>query len=389
MFEGVTIAAGQATERIWAFEARNRSAREQAALLRAAKSIGTSLEFADVLNTVAEEARMALDSDTVACALGDEISGYVIMGEAGLGSGLVGFKQPPGTGLGGCSVQEARTMVTQRYTEDGYAPPETTAFDAIHTGVSVPLRWGDRIRGFISVGFENERRVTSGDIALLEGFSELVGLACANAERHAEVRLAAEVDGLTGCLNREGLERQLARLITEADQKRTALSVAILDLDGFKSVNDVFGHPSGDTVLRKVGEAVRSSVRGGDVIARYGGDEFAVLLPDASERQAAPILDRVRASISSLHVPGGQITACVGVAERTQGESMTELISRADDALREAKGSLRPGSVRRASRSVSPLRTTTVNGSSTDRRQRWRAVAGDIGLASPAGTAWA
>jgi diguanylate cyclase (GGDEF)-like protein len=380
MLEAVTVAAGQATERIWAYEARNRSAKEQAALLRAAKSMGSSLEFGEVLNTVAEEVARALDSDTVDCGLGDEVDGYVLMGLHGLPDDVMGFRQPPGSGLGGRAVREGRTVVTQRYVEDGYPPSETTAFNGTRSAVAVPLGWGDRIRGFITVGFGSPRRVASGDIELLEGFAELAGLACANAERHAEVRQAAEVDGLTGCINRDGMQRHLARLTREADRNSSSLSLAILDLDGFKSVNDVFGHPSGDAVLKSVGASLRSSVRGGDVVARYGGDEFALILPSASERQAAPVIDRVRASISSMEVPGGAITACVGVAERVQDESMSDLIARADDALRQAKGSLSPGSVRRASRAVSALKSSTVLGASPDRRQRWRAVAGDIGL---------
>ena len=381
MLEAVSVAAGQALERIWAYEARNRSAKEQAALLRAAKSMGSSLEFTEVLNTVAEEVGRALEADSVACALGDEVGGYVVMGQTGLPEDFLGFRQPPGSGLGGRAVGAGRPLVTQRYIEDGFAPPETTALDSVRASVAVPLGWGERARGFISVGFFSLRRITSGDIELLQGFAELAGMACANAAQHAEVREAAELDGLTGCLNRDGLQRHLQRTIAEAEQSGARLSVAILDLDGFKSVNDIFGHPTGDGVLKSVGSALRSSVRTGDVIARYGGDEFALILPDASEHQAAPVLDRVRASISSMEVPGGRITACVGVAERSEGESMQELIARADDALREAKGSLSPGSVRRASRAASPVKASTVNGASPpDRRQRWRAVAGDIGL---------
>jgi diguanylate cyclase (GGDEF)-like protein len=380
MLEAVTVAAGQAMERIWAYEARNRSAKEQAALLRAAKSMGSSLELGDVLNTVAEEIGRALDSDTVDCCIGDEVDGYVLIGQTGLPTDMIGFRQPPGSGLGGGAVREGRVVVSQRYAEDGYAPPETTAFDDIRSAVAVPLRWGDRTRGFILVGFRTPRRVSSGDIELLEGFAELAGLACANAERHAEVRQAAEVDGLTGCINRDGLQRHLSRLIREADRTGISLSLAIIDLDGFKSVNDVFGHPSGDTVLKSVGAALRASVRGGDIVARYGGDEFALILPAASERQAAPVIDRVRASISTLEVPGGAITACVGLAERGEDESMQDLVARADDALRQAKGDLSPGTVRRASRTVGALKAATVHGASPDRRQRWRAVAGDIGL---------
>jgi diguanylate cyclase (GGDEF)-like protein len=380
LLEAVTLAAGQALERIWAYEARNRTVKEQAALVRAAKSMGRSLEIREVLKTLSEEVRRALDCDSVATALGDEVDGYVVVGQTGLPPEFVGFRQPPGSGLGGQAVQAGRSLATQRYAEDGFKPPETTALDQIKASVATPLRWEGRSRGFLSCGFFDQRRITPGDVELLEGFAELAGMACANAEQHAEVLEAAEIDGLTGCLNRDALQRHLRSLIVEADQGGTRLSVAIIDLDGFKSINDVFGHPSGDGVLKGVGAALRSSVRGGDLVARYGGDEFALILPNASEQQAAPVLDRVRASISSMDVPGGRLTACVGLAERTEGESLQALITRADDALRDAKGSLSPGSVRRASRSVQPLKGSTTNGSTSDRRQRWRAIAGDIGL---------
>jgi diguanylate cyclase (GGDEF)-like protein len=380
LVEAVTLAAGQALERIWAYEARNRTAKEQAALVRAAKSMGGSLEIDEVLETLCEQISRGLECDTVGAALGDEVDGYVIKGKAGLPDSFLGFRQPPATGLGGRAVQAGRTLVTQRYQEDGHPPPEATALATIRSCVAVPLRWDGRIRGFVSAGFTTARRITTGDVELVEGFAELAGMACANAERHAEVREAAEIDGLTGCLNRDALQRHLRDLIAESEENGHKLSVAILDLDGFKSINDVFGHPSGDAVLKNVGAALRATVRAGDHVARYGGDEFAMILPDASEPQAAPVLDRVRAAISSMEVPGGRLTACVGLAERSDGESLQALIARADDALREAKGSLGPGSVRRASRPVTPGHASTVGGSAAERRQRWRAVAGDIGL---------
>jgi diguanylate cyclase (GGDEF)-like protein len=379
LVEAVTVAVGQGLERIWVYEARNRAAKEQAALVRAAKSMSRSLETREVLNTLCAEAEQALDCDTIAALLGDEVDGYEAMGTAGLPESFLGFRQPPGSGLGGRAVQEGRTLVTHRYQEEGYAPPETGVLDAVRSSVAVPLRWDGRARGFIAMGYTTPRRITTSDVELLEGFAELGGLACANAERHAEVREAAEVDGLTGCLNRDALQSRLGELLAEADRSGEPLSLALLDLDGFKSINDIFGHPSGDSVLKSVGAALRSSVRTGDLVARYGGDEFALILPDSSEERARPVLDRVRAAIRSMDVPGGKLTACVGLAERAETEPAGELLSRADEALREAKGSLSPGSIRRAPRAIGAgTRVSTDRGS--DRRHRWRAIAGDIAL---------
>ncbi len=380
LLEALTVAAGQGLERIWAYEARNRSANEQAALVRASKSMGGSLEIADILQTLCLESQRALESDSVAALLGDEVDGYVAVGAAGLPESFLGFRQPPGTGLGGRAVQEGRTLITHHYQEEGYAPPETGALDDIQRSLAVQLRWDGRTQGFISAGFKSKRRITSSDIELLEGFAELGGLACANAERHAQLREAAQVDGLTGCLNRDALQQRLAELISVCENSGEPLSLALLDLDGFKSINDIFGHPSGDAVLKGVGMALRSSVRGGDLVARYGGDEFALILPDASEKRAAPLLDRVRAAIRSMEVPGGRLTACVGLAERAPGETLQDLVARADEALREAKGSLGPGSIRRARTVSAAAGAPVAKRTDSDRRQRWRAVAGDIGL---------
>ena len=383
LVEAVTLAVGHAFERIWAYEERDRRAEEQNALVRAAKSLGGSLETPQVLEALCAEVRRALKSEAVVACLGDEVDGYVATGIAGVPESFRGFRQPPGTGLGGAAITADRTQVTLDYKGEGHRPPETTAFDRIVCSLATPIRWEGRSRGFLSAGFERQRRIDPNDIELLEGFAELAGQACANAERHTAVRAAAEIDGLTGCLNRAALNRRLGELLAEADSGNEPISVALLDLDGFKSINDVYGHVEGDSVLRRVGATMRSSVRVGDLACRYGGDEFALILPGTRQDKASPVLDRVRAAIRSMDVPGGRLTACVGLAERDQGETQSELIGRADEALREAKGSPSPGSMRRASRRGAMAMAAAAAdeaGPDPDRRQRWRAVAGDIGL---------
>jgi diguanylate cyclase (GGDEF)-like protein len=380
LVEAVTVAAGQALERIWGYDARNRAAIQQSSLVRAAKSMSRSLELPEVLQTLCEEIALGLGCDKISAHLGDEVDGYVAVGALGMPDSFIGFRQAPGTGLGGSAAQSGRVVATHDYQGEGYAPPEANELGDLRSAVAAPMRWDGRIRGFFCAGFTASQKITSSDIELVEGFAELVGLACANAERHANLRVAAELDGLTGCINRDALQRRLEELIAASERAGTKLTLALLDLDGFKSINDVFGHPSGDAVLQKVGAALRSTIRSEDVVGRYGGDEFAIVLPGAPEKQASPLLDRARAAIRSLEVPGGELTACVGLAERAEGEGLAALVARADEALREAKHGPGPGSIRRASRVATALPSPVSPLTDSVRRHRWRATAGDIAL---------
>jgi diguanylate cyclase (GGDEF)-like protein len=379
LIESVTLAVGHALERIWADDTRERLAARQTALVRAAKSMGRSLEITEVLQTLCDEVHEALGCRSAVAMLDDNQDGFVAVGAAGL-TGFQGFRQPYGSGLGGQAVTEGRTLVTHRYQEEGLAPPETTMFDEIRTCIAAPLHWDDRFRAFVSAGFDTPRPIAASDIELMEGFAELAGLACGNSERHAKVRSAARVDGLTGCLNRDALEMRLGQVVDEATAHGHPLSMALLDLDRFKAINDLFGHQRGDAVLRSVGAALLESVRAADIVGRYGGDEFALILRGASEQEARPTIDRIRSAIAALDVPAEHLTACVGLAEHSSGEGPDELVGRADAALREAKLTEGAGSVRRAMRPV-PLKDSPPPGKPTAwRRHRWRALAGDIGL---------
>ena len=123
----------------------------------------------------------------------------------------------------------------------------------------------------------------------------------------------------------------------------------MLDIDHFKSINDQYGHPAGDEVIRKVAEILRGSLRGDDVPGRYGGEEFGVLLPDTPEAGAEVIAERIRRRIerAALGRPGLRATASIGIAEiRTRDVDYTVWISQADRALYAAKERGRNRSVR-------------------------------------------
>ncbi len=145
-------------------------------------------------------------------------------------------------------------------------------------------------------------------------------------------------DPLTGLPNRRSAQQALQQESARARRHRTSLSIVMLDVDKFKSVNDRFGHGVGDQVLRQVAAALRSSVRADDVPARWGGEEFLVILANTDLDGARTCAERIRARVEGERFGvAGQVTVSAGVAQFEPGESLDALLARADGRLYEAK----------------------------------------------------
>src|SRR5829696_1204874 len=167
------------------------------------------------------------------------------------------------------------------------------------------------------------------------------------ARRQLEQRLRhlANHDSLTGLFNRRRFEEELERHLAHGRRYGMDGALLVLDLDGFKDVNDRYGHRAGDRVLASVAGVLRKRLRESDIVARFGGDEFAVLLPHAGEPEASNVADTVGQAISSeVTVPGGQLTASVGYALFTEGVlSPDDVLSTADTAMYARKARRGPG----------------------------------------------
>jgi two-component system cell cycle response regulator len=151
-------------------------------------------------------------------------------------------------------------------------------------------------------------------------------------------RLLADLDGLTGLHNRRYFHELLAREVARAQRYGRELALVVFDLDDFKSINDGRGHLAGDAVLAETAERARGVLRSADIACRVGGDEFAVLLPEASGREAELLYRRLQRAVSSRPVAeAGDVSVSAGIAELQADDEPNTFFERADQALYRAK----------------------------------------------------
>ena len=207
--------------------------------------------------------------------------------------------------------------------------------------IVVPLIGESGVAGTLNVGRMGgaASHFDASEFAAAQLFASQASIAVLNAERHREVRTRAETDGLTGLRNRRTFDEDIAGYL--ADPTTWPLTMLMLDLDGFKSFNDRQGHPAGDLLLGGVARALTTTVRGTDRPYRYGGDEFAVLLPNTARDVGLLVAGRVAAAIAGLDTgAGAPVTASFGAAcHPDDATTRDDLVAVADVALYRAKAS--------------------------------------------------
>ena len=204
---------------------------------------------------------------------------------------------------------------------------------------SPPVRYAYLCMCHLSPSAAASKELLSYKATLLQG---ILAVNLMNARLYDRARRESEVDTLTGTKTRRVFEECLEGEHERAVRCGHAFCVAIVDVDNFKGLNDRNGHPEGDQVLRLLGAALRQGVRRTDVLARYGGDEFVVLMPETSLGRGKVVLERLRAATYSVVAGVGEkVTISCGIAEWTgdASETGTEVLRRADAALYEAKRS--------------------------------------------------
>jgi diguanylate cyclase (GGDEF)-like protein len=322
-------ASGTSLGQLAVLEHGAREADRHSALARAAKALNESLDLARVLPRICEEAAEILQADAVAVYRGS--GGRALVLEAAHPATEAGARVDAGAGIAGRAIELGRPQLAHDIAAADSPQP------GIRSALAVPMHWDGEARGVLWVGFRQPSHATEPELALLESFAELAAVACRNASVHAGLAEAARTDGLTGCLNHAALHETLRREMQRSRRTGRRLSIVLVDLDDFKQVNERHGHLVGDEVLRRVGRALREAVRPYDFVARYGGDEFAIVAVDAHESRAAEIAERAIARLAGgldevLGDSGGP-HATAGVAEWKGDLSPSDLVEDADRAL--------------------------------------------------------
>jgi diguanylate cyclase (GGDEF)-like protein len=207
--------------------------------------------------------------------------------------------------------------------------------------VGIPLHAKNRAVGALLVT-HRRKAFSPDDIRVLKILCNQAAVAIENARVYERLEQLAATDSLTGLFNRRYFHQALEREVSRLGRRDGSIALILLDIDHFKQLNDTYGHPMGDVVLKKVGEILRFTLRKGDVLARYGGEEFVILLPEASYRGTRDFAERIRKAIAaaSLHPAGGRrkVTVSVGWSLYPEDtDSSQKLVELADRALYFAK----------------------------------------------------
>lgn len=212
--------------------------------------------------------------------------------------------------------------------------------------IILPLIHEDKLSGVITLGSDRFNAFSHDDIQIMQVFGTTATAAICNAQLHYEVEQLAVTDALTTLYNRRGFYHLAIAEVNRSLRYPCSLSIIIIDIDFFKRINDKYGHDIGDQVLRLVALLCKTVVRSTDLICRYGGEEFIILLPETDEQQAVDAAERLRVEISDTMIDTSlgmvSVTVSIGVAGLFFGQTEPEkalelLIKRADRALYTAK----------------------------------------------------
>lgn len=340
--EQATSLIALALEKFQAVEHAHRRAEKSETLRKASAAVTETLQAEEAIARILEQLFQVIPHDSASVQLldGNELE---IVGGHGWANpaDVIGMRFP-------IPADNPNTVVIQ--TGKPYVLPEADKVypiflnpphNSIRSWLGVPLVVRGRTIGLLAIDSSQPNYFKTENIALVSAFADQVAIVLENVRQFKETQTQAITDALTGIYNRRGLFDMGEFEFARARRLNRPFSAAMIDVDHFKRVNDNYGHSIGDQVLGTIAKRCRSVSRKMDLVGRYGGEEFLILMPESNQDAAQIVAERLRYALNvrPISTTAGpiRITISAGVAETNETDTLQTLIERADDALYAAK----------------------------------------------------
>ena len=329
--------ASLALENARLYSLERRRAEQLEAINAVARQTTAVLDLDELLTVVCRLLLEWFHSDHVAVLMSEGDTLRVRAHEGRLTPNLaMGAQLEPG-GIASRALSNGRSVIENDvYAVKGYI----AGFAETQSELCVPLIFFGEKLGVLALDSARKNAFEHDDLQPLESVADICAAAIQNASYFDRMKQLAYVDGLTGIHNRRYFEMRIVEELERAGRFQGRMSLIMVDIDNFKRVNDEFGHLLGDEVLRLVANILKQQLRKSDLLCRYGGEEFAIVVPETTGENAVRVAEKLRRQIETHHFPGvpRSVSISCGVADYpTQGITRDEVVAAADAALYTAK----------------------------------------------------
>ncbi len=319
------------------FKKEQRRASHLALLNELGRKASSVLNPQELLPSICRQVRNAFGYDLARIEMMDPgREELVVEAEAGYGPELMGRRIRMGEGLAGAAADSGEPVLANSVVKE---PRYIALHPGIRSALSLPLKYREELIGVLSLESRQAYAFSQQDVLTLRTLADQLAIALHNARAYQVALEQAITDGLTGLKTHRYFMEALDREWRRSTRSGHMFSVIMMDLDGFKQVNDRHGHLEGDKVLTAVANLLNDRVRQSNVVARYGGDEFAIMMPETRTEQAEILAERLRANIESDHYLAAHgVTASFGIATfPVHGPTQEEILRVADSGMYLAK----------------------------------------------------
>jgi diguanylate cyclase (GGDEF)-like protein len=341
LMEFITTQVAASMEKEYSHEQLKEQEEEINLVNRLTTIITSSMSIQMIFEAFAQELKQVVNIDWATIALIDGSELYFLALSSTIGSAWQLEERIPLVGTAteyACQERQA-VYETDLKKYHRFWTWESHLEQGIRSVVYLPLSVTDRNIGSLILASRKPNAYSRRQIKLLEKVALQIAAPVENAQLYARVEQKSRIDELTGLFNRRHFEERLKEEVSRHSRYGDVFSIFMLDLDNFKTYNDVYGHPAGDMLLSQVGRIIKSSIRDADQAFRYGGDEFVAILPETSKEDAYVVADRVREQIAKeMDRKSLTVTCSIGLASYPEdGVISGELVTGADTALYYAK----------------------------------------------------